>query len=494
MKKIILITLTLFICQFIYSQEIFQKTIPGFENSISVSLPDGGSVNASHMALQTAGIYDIVFTRHNSIGQLQFTRAYGSSDQEQIYDGAEYQGNYYFCGELISSVSSKGLIIKLDGAGNLIWAKTVPFATKLKSISVLSTGHLAITGTGKITSGSDQEITIQKFDINGNMVWGKYLQASSVTDIGNSVIEFGNGGILVVGKLYDGINTPLGNYQAYDASGNIIFNKSYADSYFSDVFYNGLFYYVAGFNYNIDDYPLLVKINSLGDTLSTITFGANFSQSGVNNAFIMGNGIVFSGNTFINYYILKTDFSGNKIWQKEINNSSFTNEDMNNAILTANNKILITSNHINGSMSEMQLTSGDETGDFGCNSTDLGGGYWQMNDPHTLSTTGSVQNISGSTNTIIISDLSCAIVDQMICSSLSILDENSSSLIEIYPNPFTDQLFINNGENNYFEIVDLSGKNCLEGYMESGKINTGILEPGVYILRILNQTAKIFKL
>lgn len=63
-------------------------------------------------------------------------------------------------------------------------------------------------------------------------------------------------------------------------------------------------------------------------------------------------------------------------------------------------------------------------------------------------------------------------------------DQIAKEKIEIYPNPFTDELTISSfGANLEYALIDMSGKTVLTGNT-AGKIDTKSLTPGVYFVRV----------
>ena len=80
-------------------------------------------------------------------------------------------------------------------------------------------------------------------------------------------------------------------------------------------------------------------------------------------------------------------------------------------------------------------------------------------------------------------------IDVSSCTLLTIIEENLFEKgYKIYPNPFSDEIFIENLiGNEYFIIYDLLGRNIIEGKC-LGTVNIPEVNPGVYYLTILNNT------
>ena len=98
-------------------------------------------------------------------------------------------------------------------------------------------------------------------------------------------------------------------------------------------------------------------------------------------------------------------------------------------------------------------------------------------------------------------DLGLKIIPVM-CDSTSSLKESSdnySSLIEVFPNPTSNELFVNLSHlrNTQIELFDISGKSVriLNAENSKGlcKMNTSDLERGIYILTVSNANYKVVK-
>lgn len=63
-------------------------------------------------------------------------------------------------------------------------------------------------------------------------------------------------------------------------------------------------------------------------------------------------------------------------------------------------------------------------------------------------------------------------------------------LMNVYPNPFTDVLFIDNADAKYFEIYDYSGRLLLKGEIQNKKLSLTQLNKGNYILKVTMTNGK----
>src|ERR1051325_535845 len=99
-----------------------------------------------------------------------------------------------------------GNVLKIDSAGNVLWAKTFTggFATNFADIKNVSTGGFII--TGQSTSGGGGALLV-RLDNNGTVLWAKRYQCpdlgsgNSSSEWGSAVMETSDGGFLVGGGV-----------------------------------------------------------------------------------------------------------------------------------------------------------------------------------------------------------------------------------------------------------------------------------------------------
>jgi hypothetical protein len=66
----------------------------------------------------------------------------------------------------------------------------------------------------------------------------------------------------------------------------------------------------------------------------------------------------------------------------------------------------------------------------------------------------------------------------------------NKDIVEVYPNPFHDEINVRNAKIIAFEMYDMSGKLVLNGSVKNGKIQTLNLQNGIYLLKIINANGK----
>ena len=173
-------------------------------------------------------------------------------------------------------------------------------------------------------NSNSSDVYLYKTDSSGNKLWSKVLYNGNNTDQGYCVKQISSGGYIVICRV-ENFNTDIGIIKT-DINGNIIWSKIYVNSANSQTpseileLFNGGFIITGSISngLNMGD-VLLMRINSIGDTLWTRNFGGPNSDDGNSIDFAIGGGYIIagsSGNSSRESYIIKTDTSGNLIWQK----------------------------------------------------------------------------------------------------------------------------------------------------------------------------------
>jgi hypothetical protein len=72
--------------------------------------------------------------------------------------------------------------------------------------------------------------------------------------------------------------------------------------------------------------------------------------------------------------------------------------------------------------------------------------------------------------------------------------DESAPLVQVYPNPATDELFINGLKDAQIELISLDGKQVkrAEGF-SGGSIDISGLNNGIYILRITTHEGDVLR-
>ncbi|TKD06541.1 hypothetical protein [Polyangium fumosum] len=129
------------------------------------------------------------------------------------------------------TVTGLGFVVKLDPAGNTLWARPFTGGTYGGSVAVDATGNVYSAsysnapfdfGAGALT-GADDDIVLGKFDTSGNAVWAKSLDGpydSGDQRLGGLAVDTA-GNTILAGALYGGsIDFGGGPLNAYLTNGD----------------------------------------------------------------------------------------------------------------------------------------------------------------------------------------------------------------------------------------------------------------------------------
>jgi hypothetical protein len=258
----------------------------------------------------------------------------GSYDDFAYFIQQTSDGGYIVAGQTYSFGERNGdyYIIKLDADGNKIWEKIYGwgYTEGIRSIQQTNDGGYIVLG-----SGSEDVI---KLDASGNKIWGKEIVNSNP----RSIQQINDGGYIVIGYICC-INS-LTNIviTKIDVNGNEIWTKNYGIDilwYYIDILggYSASIiqqtsdggYIVGGFFSSAggqDDF-YMIKIDSNGNKVWENTYSGNYRidnysiQQTNDGGYIVAGGI-FSSNTGWDFYVMKLDASGNKIWEKTYDNGA----------------------------------------------------------------------------------------------------------------------------------------------------------------------------
>lgn len=268
--------------------------------------------SANTFSLTSLGGWDIFITKFNSSGNFVWAKRIGGSGKDfglnmaigslgNVYITGFYSDTVDFDpGTSIYNLSSVGgndiFVLKLDGSGNLKWAKSMG-GSSLDwgfSIDVDNLGNVYTAGwfvgisdfdPGSSTyyqSASNQNIFVSKLDSNGNFVWAKNIGNSGVDNACNVYID-NSYNVILTGDFTGTVDfdpgignynlTSSGNSDAFvlklDSSGEISWTKSFGgsgdDRGYSIAMDNSYNIYITGyFNGNVDFDPGLGTYNLIG--------------------------------------------------------------------------------------------------------------------------------------------------------------------------------------------------------------------------------------
>jgi hypothetical protein len=181
--------------------------------------------------LTSAGSADIFISKLDASGNFLWAKSIGGTDFDygksiavdgsgNVYTTGSFQGTVDFDpGAGISNLTSSGnldiFILKLNAAGDFLWAKGIggSFQDEGSSIAEDGSGNVYTTGifegtvdfdpgagTSNLTSVGSRDIFISKLDAAGNFLWAKNMGGTD-DDAGNSIAVDGSGNVYATGSF-----------------------------------------------------------------------------------------------------------------------------------------------------------------------------------------------------------------------------------------------------------------------------------------------------
>jgi hypothetical protein len=326
MKKILFILLLTI--PFIGFGQGWEQTYGGSGSDEGYSVQqttDGGYIICGYTTSFGNGGTDVYVIKTNFQGSTLWTQTYGGTGNDR---GKSIQqttdGGYIICGETKSF--GNGLydfyLIKTDGSGNQLWSQTWGNTHEDNGYSVEQTtdgGYILCGRTRSVINGMTN-VYIIKTDSQGNTLWTQTYGGTTGGEIGKSVKQTSDGGYIICG--WSDMNLYL---IKTDNVGDSLWTRTYVgngDGGNSVQQTTDGGYIITGYT-NImfgDGNLYIVKTDSEGDTLWTkkhgglqLEYGESIQQTTDGGYIICGYTLSF-GNGLYDFYLIKTDGSGNQLW------------------------------------------------------------------------------------------------------------------------------------------------------------------------------------
>jgi hypothetical protein len=317
----------------------WNRTFGGPENDWGLSAQqtqDGGYIILADTASFGAGNFDVWLIKTDSSGHKVWDKTFGGPKEDRGVSALQTPDGGYIIAGMTGSVEAghSGVwLIKADSSGNKVWDKTFggseSYSAWAHAFQPTSDGGYIFTGESvPYESGEYHETGIDlwlaKTDALGNEEWERTFGGSH-SDRGFSVQQTQDGGYIIAGEACWGNNAWL---IKTDASGNKEWDKAFDDTQVAwsvqQVQDGG--YIVAG-RVAVDD-VWLMKTDASGNKLWDKTFGGSEYDEGYSVKQTRDGGYIIAGETMghggidhRDVWLVKTDATGNKQWDRAFGSS-----------------------------------------------------------------------------------------------------------------------------------------------------------------------------
>jgi len=319
----------------------WNKTYGGTGNDYAWSMvqtSDGGYAIAGYTRSYGAGLKDFWLVKTDSSGNNQWSRTYGGTNDDEARSVVQTSdGGYAMAGITTSYGWYDFWLVKTNSLGNMTWSRTYGGADTDDARSVVQTsdGGYAMAGITTSYGAGWYDFWLVKTNSLGNMTWSR-----TYGGIGNdnawSMVQTSDGGYAIAGLT---TSYGVGGYDFWlvktDSSGNEQWNRTYGgtndDVAYSVVQTSDGGYALGGYTRSYGAGPQdmwLVKTDSLGDAEWNKTYGGANPETAWSLVQTSDGGYALGGLTFSfgagssDFWLVRTDSSGNKRWDKTYGGTS----------------------------------------------------------------------------------------------------------------------------------------------------------------------------
>lgn len=337
MKKINLLILALFLCAAAHAQNTFEKAIDtlGFYPANCVQQTfDGGYIMCGTGVVNGN---DALIVKLDSAGTIEWAKSYSGPGSEGAVSVFQLPDSGYIVNAIYDlSLNTKNWLLRLNTYGDTLWTKTYSagngstdayqMAISANTAFYALAGHFSIPATGFINASLVIALS------NGLQVASKLYGVPGFKSQAESVDNTFDNGFVFTGSY--GLNTSDIWLVRTNYLGDTIWQRKY-DKSFGEIGFaveqtaDSGFIIGGSTMYSVQyDNAYFIKTNSIGDTLWTKQYGGNVSciiRSVANTSdggYIATGRIVSSINPTAYLYLMRLNATGDTLWTKQFGNQA----------------------------------------------------------------------------------------------------------------------------------------------------------------------------
>ncbi len=266
------------------------------------------------------GNFDLSLIRTDNNGDTLWTKLYIGSRNEIGYSVHQtFDGGFIIAGKTNSYGAGEEdfYLVKTDANGDSVWTRTfggISFDEGQCMIQTSDSGYIVAGSTYSFGVGA-ADIYLVKTDAIGDTLWTKAI-GDSASNYAYSIQQTFDGGFIITGTTLGSVSNAY--LMKTDSAGNISWSKTFSG--INPVYSNSVVqtsdsgFVIVG---NANQYVLIVKTNSIGDTLWTKAIGdssygavAKFMSQTSDGGFIITGMKNIFDSLYHDVYLLKTDSNG----------------------------------------------------------------------------------------------------------------------------------------------------------------------------------------
>lgn len=420
---------------------------------------DGGYIVAGRR--NGAGMFsnDAILMKTDSMGNVEWLKVYATSlSDDEFYDVKQTSDSGFIaCGYYPQlAIMDNIYVVKTDKFGDTLWTKVYGSGLADYAHSIVQTYDGGYTLAGR---WSDSTGIIMRLDSQGDTLWTRHLYDESGILL-TSIVQTADSGFVATGVIAAYIQGD--GHQVYiarvDKNGALLWEKNYgyAGADWGQMIKRTIDgnYIVCGYTQNFDFGDMyLLKIDEVGDTIWTKVYRKTEANNTYSIDLLNDGGFILGGTTnfaiqgnFTNLWMVKTDSIGDVEWDKVI---------------------------LSGTADYGGIVKATEDGGY------VICGMTNKNSPI-------IQLYVGKTD------------ENGVFTTVTVV-ENTKNDLNIWPNPFSDLIFIDLSYFLQFEpyqvnLYNMLGQKILSYTFEGGTIHQipiQSLPQGKYILQISDKTKTI---
>ncbi|MFI5134533.1 MAG: T9SS type A sorting domain-containing protein [Chitinophagales bacterium] len=449
---------------------------------------DGGYISTGYISNFGAGDDDYYLLKADALGNIQWTKTYGDTAADDANSVIQTSGGgYAMIGTTVQNGGEEILFILTDASGNVSVSKiygddnTIPDASA-SSIKETNDGAFIVAGYMNADYGiGADDVFLMKIEADGNMIWG-HIYGGVNDDDATDVEQTNDHGYIITGitKSFNDVSGDVYLIKT-DSDGNLIWGNDYSDpggghfdmgTSVQQTTDSG--YVIAGVTqFSLTgQHAFLIKTDGNGALQWSKAYGTNDASSDATASSVQqttDGGYIFTG--YISnfgaggddYFLVKTNASGDTLWTKAYGSSE---DDDPNFVRQTNDLGYIIGGVTLGfelGGEHLYLVKTDASGNTPCAEYNTGTAIdpditFDQHETNTIESSVGIQ----SNFTPVVSTGGVAI---NLCGNIGIHElSNSSADVNVHPDPFSDQATVTispsslNLQQDVFVMYDVMGK------------------------------------